>query len=256
LNVIKALILERRVATVAMLIVVAIGLLAGRWQLSRAEQKITLTNQIAAMASKEQIDLNAKFWNLSEVEFRPVRAKGTFIPNQTVWLDNRPKPNNNQQGQTQSGFYVLMPFLLEGLEKRVVWVNRGWAPRNNQDRLVLPSISTPSGVVLIEGIALASPGRVLELGNQPNSIGSPRIQQNLDLAYEAKQLSYPQLPFVIRQNDPDERDGLSRIWPAATTGVDRHYAYAFQWFSLAAATLAFWLTTGLIRYRNQRKQDS
>jgi cytochrome oxidase assembly protein ShyY1 len=61
LNVIKVLILERRVATVAMLIVVAIGLLAGRWQLSRAEQKITLTNQIAAMASKEQIDLNAKF---------------------------------------------------------------------------------------------------------------------------------------------------------------------------------------------------
>lgn len=238
-----------------MLLVVAMGLLAGRWQVSRAEQKITLNNQIAAMASKEQIDLNGKFWNLSEVEFRPVRAKGTFMSDQIIWLDNRPKPNNNQQGQTQSGFYVLMPFLLAGSEKRVIWVNRGWAPRNNQDRLVLPKIATPSEPVVIEGIALASPGRVLELGSQPNSLSRPRIQQNLDLAYEAKQLPYLQLPFVIRQNDPDERDGLSRIWPAATTGVDRHYAYAFQWFSLAAAALAFWLTTGLIRYRNQGKRD-
>ena len=68
MNVIKVLILDRRVATIAMLLVVAIGLLAGRWQVSRAEQKITLNNQIAAMASKEQIDLNGKFWNLSEVD--------------------------------------------------------------------------------------------------------------------------------------------------------------------------------------------
>jgi cytochrome oxidase assembly protein ShyY1 len=69
-------------------------------------------------------------------------------------------------------------------------------------------------------------------------------------------MAYPQLPFIIRQNDPDEGDGLSRIWPVATTGVDRHYAYAFQWFSLGAAALAFWFTTGFMRYRNQGKLSS
>lgn len=251
----RVLIVERRVATVAMLVVLAIGVLAGRWQLSRADQKIILANQITAMADREQIDLNAKNWTLLETQFRPVRARGRFLVNEVIWLDNRPNPKP-QAGQTQSGFYVLMPFLLDGQEKRIVWVNRGWAPRNNQDRLILPSIKTPEGSVMIEGIALSGPGKVLELGNQPNSERTPRIQQNLDLTYEASRFTYPQSPFIIRQNDPDTDDGLSRIWPVATTGVDRHYAYAFQWFSLGAAALAFWLTTGFMRYRNQGKSSS
>lgn len=234
-----------------MIVVLTIGILAGRWQLDRAEQKIMLANQINAMAAREQIDLNAKNWSLSEAEFRPVRARGIFLANQVVWLDNRPSPKQ-QAGQTQSGFYVLMPLLLDGPQKQIVWVNRGWAPRNNQDRLALPSITTPSGSTIIEGIVLASPGRVLELGKPVDSTFLPRIQQNLELADEANRIGYPQLPFIIRQNDLNENDGLSRIWPA-TTGVDRHYAYAFQWFSLSAAALAFWLTTGLMRYRNQGK---
>ena len=238
-----------------MLVVLAVGILAGRWQLSRADQKILLANQISAMAAREQIDLNAKNWALSETEFRPVRARGRFLANEVVWLDNRPSPRP-QTGQTQSGFYVLMPFVLESQEKRVVWVNRGWAPRNNQDRLILPNITTPEGMVTIEGIALSGPGKVLELGNQPNSKLLPRIQQNLDLTYEAGRIAYPQLPFIIRQNDPNDGDGLLRIWPVATTRVDRHYAYAFQWFSLGAAALAFWFTTGFMRYRNQGKSSS
>jgi cytochrome oxidase assembly protein ShyY1 len=255
LSVFRTLIVERRAATIATIVVVIIGLLAGRWQLGRAEQKVTLAQQISAMAGKDRIDLNAKSWTLADLEFGPVRASGTFLPEDVVWLDNRPRPTNTQQGQTQSGFYVLMPLLLDGPQKQVVWVNRGWAPRNNQDRLVLPSITSPNGRVTVEGIVMAGPGRVLELGNQPNSVQRPRIQQNLDLAYEAQQIGYPQLPFLIRQNDPDVDDGLLRIWPPATTGVDRHYAYAFQWFSLAAAALAFWLTTGLVRYRNQKKSS-
>ncbi len=238
-----------------MLVVLAVGILAGRWQLSRADQKILLANQISAMAAREQIDLNAKNLALSESEFRPVRARGRCLANEVVWLDNRPSPRP-QTGQTQSGFYVLMAFLLESQEKRVVWVNRGWAPRNNQDRLILPNITTPEGMVTIEGIALSGPGKVLELGNQPNSKLLPRIQQNLDLTYEAGRIAYPQLPFIIRQNDPNDGDGLLRIWPVATTGVDRHYAYAFQWFSLGAAALAFWFTTGFMRYRNQGKSSS
>lgn len=240
-------------ATVAAVIAIAVGLLAGRWQLGRAEQKIVLANQIVAMASKEEIDLNSGSWGLDQAEFWPVRASGQFLANEIVWLDNRPKPNYGNQGQGQSGFYVLMPLLLEGPVKQVVWVNRGWAPRNTQDRLVLPTIETPPGQIRIEGVVFARAGRVLELGNQPNAKERPRIQQNLDLAYEANQLPYPQLPFVIRQNDPDRNDGLLRNWPLATVGVDRHYAYAFQWFALAAAAFTFWITTGLLRYRNKSK---
>jgi len=81
LSLFSTLIVERRVATAVAIVVIAIGLLAGRWQLGRAEQKIGLANQITTMAAKEQIDLNGKAWTLAEVEFRPVRARGQFLPN-------------------------------------------------------------------------------------------------------------------------------------------------------------------------------
>jgi surfeit locus 1 family protein len=42
----------------------------------------------------------------------------------------------------QPGFYVLTPLQLEGSDG-VVLVQRGWVPRNFQDRSLLPPVQTP-----------------------------------------------------------------------------------------------------------------
>ncbi|WP_255539745.1 SURF1 family protein [Polynucleobacter sp. MWH-Creno-3A4] len=258
MNLFNTLIAKRLVATVSALLVIAIGCGAGIWQINRAETKIALAANLLARQQMPILSANAGPWALEEVSERRMIARGQYIPEAAIWLDNRPRPIPPVgSSSSQSGFYLMMPMRLEG-KKDVLWINRGWAPRNNEDREVLPSVKTPSGVVNIEGIVFAHPGKVYELGSsKPNlETGKPRIEQNFDLAAEARLHNWDQSPFILREVEAGIADGLLREWAPLTTGVDRHYAYAFQWFALATCGFLFWLITGLRQYsRNSKNGD-
>ena len=68
---------------------------------------------------------------------------------------------------------------------------------------------------------------------------------------QAKLYGWIQAPFILRLEEAGIKDGLLREWAPLTTGVDRHYAYAFQWFALAASGFLFWLINGLRQYGRQ-----
>lgn len=257
MNIFSSLVTKRLVATVSALLVIAIGCAAGFWQLSRAHQKIALAETLTARQNLPSLSLNAHSLSLDEIFQCRVVAKGSYLPTETIWLDNRPRPvsADGPDSAAQSGFYVMMPLKLEGA-KTVLWVNRGWAPRNSNDRTQLPPVSTPSGPVVVEGMALAGPGKVFELGKGNEPISRPRIEQNFDLDKESQLHGWHQLPFILRESGNDGVDGLTRNWASPTTGVDRHYAYAFQWFALALSGFLFWLVTGLIQYQRMRGDTS
>ena len=243
----RRLVLSRPVATLAAFIVFGIGCLLGNWQLNRMQEKIISANDLMAKEMASPISLNEQILSLSQVLHRPVLAKGIYLADKTIWLENRPHP----QGQDPktgiaTGFYVLTPIKLQGLGA-VVWVNRGWAPRNMFDRAKLPDVVTPSGVVEVRGIAFEGAARVMNIGSGSADAKGSHISQNLDLNKEAKQFDGKQLPFVIRQSGNNEADGLDRHWAAVSSGAEKHQGYAFQWFALAAAALLFWLVTGLKR---------
>ena len=145
-----------------------------------------------------------------------------------------------------------MPLQLEGRDE-ILWINRGWAPRNSENRETLPPVKTQSHVVTIEGIVFAHPGKVYALGGGQAVIdaGKPRIEQNFDLLAEGRLRGWVQSPFILREVDTGIEDGLLRESAQLTTGVDRHYAYAFQWFALAVSGFLFWLITGLRQYWRQ-----
>ena len=145
----------------------------------------------------------------------------------------------------------MMPLRLENRDE-ILWVNRGWAPRNNENRETLPQVQTPTGVISVEGIVFAHPGKVYELGDgKPTVADKPKIEQNFHLSAEGTLRGWAQAPFILREEDTGKEDGLLRTWAPLTTGVDRHYAYAFQWFALAACGFIFWLITGLRQYWRQ-----
>jgi len=246
------LIAKRIVATVSALLVIAIGCGAGIWQLKRAEGKIALAENLAARQQMPILNANAAAWSLEEASERRMIARGRYIPEAAVWLDNRPRPipAGGVGNTAQAGFYLMMPFQLEGRDE-VLWVNRGWAPRNNERRESLPPIETPAGTVNIEGLVFAHPGKVYALGTEGDNIdpNKPRIAQNFDLGREAVLHGWVQAPFILRLEESGVSDGLLREWAALTSGVDRHYAYAFQWFALALAGFVFWLMSGLRQYR-------
>ena len=252
-NLFTALIAKRIVATVSALLVIAIACAAGIWQLSRAEGKIILAAHLLARQQMPILSINSSSLTLEDASERRMIARGQYIPEAAIWLDNRPRPMP-PAGSTasQSGFFLMMPLRLEG-RNEVLWVNRGWAPRNSADRELLPPVKTPTNAVNIEGIVFAHPGKVYSLGEikPPKDTSKPRIEQNFDLVGEGRLRAWSQSPFILREIDTGIDDGLLREWAPLTTGVDRHYAYAFQWFALAGAGFLFWLITGLRQYRRQ-----
>ena len=252
-NLLTALIAKRIVATVSALLVIAIGCGAGIWQLGRADTKIALAANLLARQQMPILNANAGPWTLEEAAERRMIARGQYVPDAAVWLDNRPRPIPPAGSNTaQPGFYLMMPLRLEGKEE-ILWVNRGWVPRNSENRETLPPVQTLNKTINIEGIVFAHPGRVYELGSGKNltQTGRPRIEQNFDLGDEGKRRDWVQLPFILREVEAGAEDGLLRDWAPLTSGVDRHYAYAFQWFALAFAGFIFWLLTGLRQYKRQ-----
>ena len=255
MNIFSSLIQHRIVATLSALVVIGIGCSAGVWQLSRAEQKIRLGESLASRLVMPILNANNEDLTLGLAAERRITARGHFLKDDAVWLENRPRPiPEGVSNSAQAGFYLMMPLVLEG-KKKVLWVNRGWAPRNPLNRIELPPISTPDTIVAIDGVGFAHPGRVYELGQQTEAATKPRIEQNFELSKEAKFHQWDQLPFIVRESESNKIDGLVRNWPLPTNGVDRHYAYAFQWFALAACGFLFWLISGLMQYRRQQQQD-
>ena len=139
--------------------------------MSRAHGKIALAANLLARQQMPILNANTNVFTLAEASERRMIARGSYLPDAAIWLDNRPQPvpTGSVGSPAQAGFYLMMPFRLEGRDE-VLWVNRGWAPRNRENREILPSIQTPSGVVNIEGIVFAHPGKVYALGSEGQNI--------------------------------------------------------------------------------------
>lgn len=214
----------------AVLIVIAVTVWLGFWQRDRAHQKEALQARIERFERASPVTLDDKKWSLEAIEFHRVVARGRFVPELTVYLDNRPYND-------QPGFYVVTPLKLDA--GGYVLVNRGWLPRNARQRSVMAPYHTPHGEVTIEGIARANASRAFELG-QGGSAAHQKIRQNLDIALYAVETGLPLEPFVLQQTE-GQADGLIRDWPAPNTGVERNYGYMLQWWGMAVAALAFGL---------------
>ena len=146
---------RKAVVLLAALATIALGLRLGFWQLDRAAQKVALQETLDTRgrapplgAAELARDASAAPAQLS----RRVRLFGSWAAERTVFLDNR------QMGG-KVGFFVVTPLRLEGGRESVL-VQRGWAPRNFEQRALLPAVVTPTGRVEVVGRIAASPSRL------------------------------------------------------------------------------------------------
>ncbi|MBO9536569.1 SURF1 family protein [Herbaspirillum sp.] len=227
----------------ATLAVAAIGIALGQWQTHRAEEKLAIQQRIEARSKEAPLQALPPDGEADAGEFRHVVLEGEFVPQWTVYLENRPHDG-------AVGFHVLTPFKIAG-SQRAVMVARGWAPRDAADRAKVPRPAVPAGPVRIEGTLRRGAGHVLQLG-QADAPRPGAILQNLDIAAlsAASGLPLSSLVVELRAAPPGGDDGLVRDWPAPSLGIDRHRAYAVQWYALAAMALVFFLVTGLRRKGN------
>ena len=177
----------------------AAGIALGNWQSGRADEKR------AAAARLER-----------------VAVEGEFVPKHTVYLDNKTR-------RGRPGYEIVTPLRLRGSTSHVL-VNRGWVAAG-ATRDALPEVATPAGEVRVEGIALERLPRVLTIQQDTG-----KVRQNLDLEGYGAETGLKLEPRVIEQHSflPD---GLARDWPPHDAGIEKHEAYALQWYSLAALAL-------------------
>jgi surfeit locus 1 family protein len=166
--------------------------------------------------------------------YHNVEARGEFDPDRTVYLDNR-------LHQGRAGYQVVSPLKIAG-SSRYVLVERGWVAAG-PDRRQLPPVVTPAGEVDIAGVATPANPPVFELSEQ---VQAGKVWQNLTVDRYRSQFALDLQPTIIQQHS-DLPDGLVRDWQPPSLGIERHRAYALQWFSMALAILILYVVLNVRR---------
>jgi len=223
----------RRWASVAAVAGIALTLALGQWQIGRAQHKENLQQRYDALTREPAIGIGGQPVARDGILFRRVEVRGEFLPQHTVYVDNRIQ-------QHRPGLHVATPLRIAG-SQRYVLVNRGWVA-GNRDRS-LPVVTTPVGEQVVQGVAVAYSERYLELSTQ---VAEGPIRQNLVFERYRQESGLELQPFVIQQDSAAD-DGLVRVWSRPDLGRNTHRAYAFQWYALSLAMLIYYLVTHVKR---------
>ena len=242
---------------------VAVALLTARlgvWQLDRASEKTELAEQQRQRASRPP--WSGRDWPCSDSAGlpvqQPVRLRGHWLSERTVFLDNRPMGG-------KPGFYVVTPLKLSdsACAGGVVLVQRGWWPRHAQDRQRLPEWRDSAGEVEVRGLVGRQVSQTYAIGDEATSSPGrtgPVLRQNVDAVFWRSWLGQSPLPGAVLQGHPEVSTApntdqttpspeLLRSWPQPDTGVDKHQAYAAQWFALSALAIGLTLWFAWLRPR-------
>ena len=211
----------------------------GWWQLDRAAQKNvmqTLLDERRALPPLPMTALANDETSALQQHHRQLRLRGEWLGQHTVFLDNR-------QMEGRPGFFVVTPLRLE--DGSAVLVQRGWIPRNSQDRSVVKAPELPTDPVQLLTRVAPSPGRLFEFDHA----ASGAIRQNLLVPEFARETGLQLRPMSLVQLDEagSPKDGLLRNWPRPAADVHKNYGYAFQWFALSALIAGLFVWFKLIR---------
>lgn len=227
---------------VAVLLPVLVAL--GFWQLERAGTKTEIRDRYEARGSMEPVDVNRQRLDAGGMDFRRARVRGRYRADLTIYLDNKVLDG-------VPGYEILTPLDTGPRDDggtRFILVNRGWVPWG-ESRQTLPELDTPSRELELSGRLRAPPRDFFTLADETDSGRFQPLWQNLDLERYERLTGLSVSPLVL-ELDPGEQGagGFVRRWPEYDdTWIDRHKAYAVQWFALALTLLVLYVALNLTR---------
>jgi surfeit locus 1 family protein len=227
----------RLFTTLLAIVLIAMLVSLGRWQLHKAADKRALFDSFAAASTAGMpIDLRSpKVERYSRVE-----AAGHFDETRQVLIDNMVEAG-------RVGYFAITPFSLQG--GGWVLVNRGWVPLG-QTRASRPAIPVGANSRVIRGRAdnLPSPG--IRMG-VPAALAPPypvvaAYPTRAEIARLLKESEWSSATDLILL-DADQPDGYVRNWAPPGFPPIRHIGYAVQWFALALALAVIYVVTNFRR---------
>lgn len=235
------------VGLLALLVLLPVLIGLGRWQWQKGESRAA--QQALQEARHGEAILTLPPTPLSRaaaesLQYRRLTLTGRFLPERQFLLDNRVH-------RQRAGFHVITPFRPDG-STAVVLINRGWLPAAAEHR-TRPQFATPDQPLELSGSVVLPPRRFFSLstsGNTPGwQDGAWPVWQHLELETFAA-LSRLEVQPLIVQLAPEAPGGFVRDWPRPDQRMERHYAYALQWFAFAFTAFAIWLYFLLRRWRS------
>ncbi|MBT8140939.1 MAG: SURF1 family protein [Gammaproteobacteria bacterium] len=214
--------------SLAYIVLLALLLSLGQWQLERAEEKTGLFSAFAS-GDTQAIDLKNAL-RQSEPRYQRIKLSGHFVSEQQYLLDNIVRKG-------QIGLQVMTPFKKD--DGKTLIVNRGWIPlalRHAPASELNQALNISSQKMTVSGRLdkLLRPG--LQLDTQIPDTLYPKIVQFPTFEQFEADLGTQLVPWQILLDAEQENPlvkGFVREWTPHEMGPERHIGYAVQWFALA-----------------------
>jgi surfeit locus 1 family protein len=227
----------RPFTTLLTIVLIALLISLGRWQLRRADEKRALFDAFAA-GTDATLPIDASTPPVTR--YQHLEASGHYDQARQVLIDNMVHAE-------RAGYFVITPFALTG--GGWLLVNRGWVPLG-ASRAERPAIPVAGDERRVRGRADHMPSPGIQMGTKaalappfPVVAGFPSRADIAQLLHESSWADATDLVLL----DPGEPDGYVRDWSAPGFPPMRHLGYAVQWFALALTLAVIYVVTNLRR---------
>lgn len=210
------------VAGVVVVVLAAVFIRLGFWQLSRLEER-RLENTVAQMrlhadpAPLDQLVAEAGD-DPTSLEYRRATTTGTWDPTEEVLIRSQVELGN-------AGFHVITPLVLEG--DRAILVNRGWVPLTMDDPPIEGASPTQG---MVEGWIHLTQTRPPLGAEEPE--GDLAVLNRVDIDRIGSQMPYELAPVYLVAVGEEDQFPVP-VDPPDFTDEGPHLAYAIQWFGFA-----------------------
>ena len=224
----------RPFTTLLTIVLIALLIALGRWQLRRAEEKRVLFDAFAAGSGSPRSD---RCTTPNVRRYSHVEAGGHYDTARQILIDN-------MVDAAGAGYYVITPFALEG--GGWVLVNRGWVPLG-ASRAERPAIEVAGDARRIRGRADNMPSRRHSNG-RTRRLGAAVSRRrafptHADLAQLLGRVRIGLPPRIWCCSIPVSPTAIVRNWAPPGFPPLRHIGYAVQWFALALALFVIYIVT-------------
>ena len=245
------------IPTLLALICIPVLISLGLWQLDRADEKRVIDQGFNdAIAEPALLVNDANFKKLENEIYRTAALTGQFDIKQQFLLDNR-----THEGKP--GYHVLSPFIFEqssnsNTTKYAVLINRGWIGyKGTRDNIVnieldkeinkiVGSIKKIPRSIVLKDKAEDDLSTALVFKTENKRLEGVSLIQSIQLDRLGKTLNYELLPVII-ELDKTTENGFVREWQPYYGSIDKHNAYALQWFAMATILFFLFLKLNIIK---------
>ena len=231
-----------------LLVVVAIITMVnlGFWQLRRLDARKEFNATVEARYDDAPVPIDDLLTPATEpddfddIEWRPVSASGTYLPDETIVVVNR-----SQNGA--AGRNVVVPLQLD--DGNLLLVNRGFVPLSVERLPDVPALD----VDIVGHLRESQVRRTGQLSDPAE--GDLTEAQRVDIDRLARQLPGSVLPMYVdlEVSEPAEEPGYPQPVAAPDLSERNHLSYAVQWFIFSIAVAVGWVLAVRKSIENRRR---